>query len=155
VALRIIGCGNVDRGDDAAGVLVARRLRELGVETIEQSGESFSLMESWIGSESVVVVDATAPCGKPGHIAVWNARADRLPEDAFPCSSHAFGVREAVELARVMKSLPKSLIIYGIEGEQFSFGEPLSPEVERAVETVAQRLYALVRDAAEVSVLSC
>ena len=154
MALRIIGCGNVDRGDDAAGVLVAGRLRALGVETIEQSGESFSLMDSWMGWDNVILVDATAPSGKPGRISVWNAHTDRLPEDVFPCSTHAFGVREAVELARAMNRLPKILLIYGIEGNQFSLGAPLSPEVERAVESVAQQLHELARDAAQLSAVS-
>lgn len=155
MTLRIIGCGNCDRGDDAAGVLVARRLRALAVETlaveatfvevIEQSGESFSLMDSWMGSERVILVDATAPSGTPGQIRAWNAHVDRLPEDVFSCSTHAFGVREAVELARVMTRLPQTLLVYGIEGKQFSFGAPLSPEVERAVESVAQQLLELAR----------
>jgi len=160
VTLRIIGCGNFDRGDDAAGVLVARRLHALGVENfgvethgvempdleiIEQSGESFSLMDCWIGCERVILVDTTAPSGTPGQIRVWNVNADRLPEDIFSCSTHAFGVREAVELARVMTRLPQTLLVYGIEGKQFSFGAPLSPQVERAVETVAQQLLELAR----------
>ena len=160
MTLRIIGCGNIDRGDDAAGVLVARRLHALGVETlgveapgfeipgleiIEQSGESFSLMDNWMGSERVILVDATAPSGTPGQIRAWNAHVDRLPEDVFSCSTHAFGVREAVELARVMTRLPQTLLVYGIEGKQFSFGAPLSPEVERAVESVAQQLLELAR----------
>jgi hydrogenase maturation protease len=155
VALRIIGCGNFDREDDAAGLLVARRLHALGVETlgvdiagleiIEQSGEIFSLMDCWTGCEHVILVDATAPSGTPGQIRVWNARADRLSEDVVFCSTHAFGVREAVELARAMNRLPQTLLIYGIEGKQFSFGAPLSPEVERAVETVAQQLLELAR----------
>ena len=150
MALRIIGCGNLDRGDDAAGMLVARRLRALGVETvglevIEQSGESFSLMDCWLGCELVILVDATAPTGAPGQVQVWNAHADKLPEDVFPCSTHAFGVREAVELARVMNRLPPTLQIYGIEGKQFSFGTPLSTAVERAVESVAQQLLELTR----------
>lgn len=150
MALRIIGCGNLDRGDDAAGVLVARRLHALGVETlgvetVEQSGESFSLMDCWIGFEHVILVDATARGGTPGQICVWNAHADRLPEDVFPYSTHAFGVREAVELARAMNRLPQTLLIYGIEGKQFSLGAPLSLEVERAVGSVAQQLLELAR----------
>jgi hydrogenase maturation protease len=160
VTLRIIGCGNVDRGDDAAGVLVARRLHELGVEThgfethgieipgleiIEHSGESFSLMDSWTGSDRVILVDATAPSGTPGQIRVWNVPADRLPEDVFPCSTHAYGVREAVELACAMNLLPRILLVCGIEGKQFCFGAPLSPEVERAVETAARQLLELAR----------
>ncbi|MFZ0951738.1 MAG: hydrogenase maturation protease [Candidatus Sulfotelmatobacter sp.] len=154
--LRIIGCGNFDRGDDAAGLLVARRLRALGVETLgveipgleiaEQSGESFSLMDCWTGFEQVIAVDATAPHGTPGQVRIWNAHADRLPEDVFPCSTHAFGLREAVELGRVMNRLPQTLLIYGIEGKRFFLGAPLSPEVERAVVSVAERLMRRVSD---------
>ena len=124
MALRIIGCGNFDRGDDAAGLLVARRLQAVGVETLgveitEQSGDSFSLMDCWAGSEHVILVDATAPNGSPGQVQAWNANADKLPENVFPCSTHAFGVREAVELARILNRLPQTLRIYGIEGKQF------------------------------------
>jgi hydrogenase maturation protease len=151
VALRIIGCGNLDRGDDAAGLLVARRLRALGLETlgveiIEQSGESFSLMNCWTGPEHDILVDATVPHGRPGQVRVWDAHSDRLPDDGFPSSTHAFGVREAVELARAIKRLPKTLLIYGIEGEHFCFGAPLSQEVERAVVSLADRLMECVSD---------
>lgn len=156
MALRIIGCGNLDRGDDAAGLLVARRLRARSVEIpgveipaveiMEHSGESFSLMDCWTGSEHVILVDATAPTGKPGKVQLWNALADGLPEDVSPSSTHAFGVREAVELARTMNRLPQTLLIYGIEGKQFSFAAPLSAEVERAVASVVERL---VRQASE------
>ena len=143
--VRVIGCGNFDRGDDAAGLLVARRLRSLGVETsgvevIEQSGESFSLMDCWTGFATVILVDATAACGSPGKVRAWNAHAGRLPEHFSPCSTHAFGVREAVELARAMNRLPQTMLIYGIEGKQFSLGAPVSPEVECAVASVAERL---------------
>ncbi|MFZ0136714.1 MAG: hydrogenase maturation protease [Candidatus Sulfotelmatobacter sp.] len=148
--IRIIGCGNFDRGDDAAGLLVARRLRAFvvehlgveipGLEITEQSGESFSLMDCWTGFEQVVLVDATAPHGTPGQVRVWNAHTDRLSEDVFPCSTHAFGLREAVELGQVMKRLPQTLLIYGIEGKRFFLGAPRSPEVERAVVSVAERL---------------
>ncbi|MFZ0419042.1 MAG: hydrogenase maturation protease [Candidatus Sulfotelmatobacter sp.] len=144
MALLIIGCGNLDRGDDAVGVLVVRRLqalgiKNLGVEVIEQSGESFSLMDSWTGREHVILVDATAPSGTPGQVRLWNARADRLP-DVLPSSTHAFGVREAVELARVMNCLPQTLVVYGIEGRHSFLGSLPSREVKRAVVSVAERL---------------
>jgi len=155
LALRIIGCGNCDRGDDAAGVLVARRLRTLGVEAREQSGEGFSLMDSWSGFERVIVVDATAPSGNPGQFRVWNAQTQSLPEDGFPSSTHAFGVREAVELARVMNRLPETLLIYGIEGRDFSLGAPLSPEVVRAVESVARQLLQMVSASADPAEAMC
>ena len=34
MVLCMIGCGNFDRGDDAAGLMVARRLQAFGVETL-------------------------------------------------------------------------------------------------------------------------
>ena len=151
--LRVIGCGNLDRGDDAAGLLVARRLYALGVkipgvEIIEHTGDSLSLMDCWVGYEHVIVVDATAPSREPGQIQVWNAQTYACPQDVFPHSTHAFGVREAVELSRVLNCLPRTLLIYGIEGKQFSFGAPLSPEVARSVESVAQQLLELSRSPA-------
>jgi len=155
MALRIIGCGNFDRGDDAAGLLVVRHLRSLLVETLgvipdleitEQRGESFSSMDCLTNFDHVILVDATAPSGTPGQVQVWNAHADRLPEDIFPSSTHAFGVREAVELARAMNRLPQVLLIYGIEGKRFVLGAPLSPEVECAVASVAERLMTRVSD---------
>jgi hydrogenase maturation protease len=76
---------------------------------------------------------------------VWKAHADKLPNDVLACSTHAFGVREAVELARAMSGLPESLFIYGIEGKQFSVGSRLSPEVKRAVGLVTRQLLALTR----------
>lgn len=145
MALRIIGCGTFDRGDDAAGLLVARRLHGLGVETVEQSGESASLMDCWTGFEHVILVDATAARGKPGRTIVWDAHAGKLPRDVLACSTHAFGVCEAVELARAMSRLPESLFIYGIEGKHFALGSPLTPEVMRSVASVVQQLLELTQ----------
>ena len=60
-----------------------------------------------------------------------------LPRGLFRCSSHLFGPAEAVETARVLGRLPTELVLYGIEGAEFGYGEALSPEVERtAIELV-------------------
>jgi hydrogenase maturation protease len=144
----VIGCGNLDRGDDAAGVLVARRLRTLGIEAAEQSGESFSLMDSWQDCETIIVVDAVCSDRAPGEVTVWDATARPLPKAALQCSTHAFGLYEAVELARTLDRLPAQLLIYGIEGRQFAPGERPSAEVEKAVEVVAQQIAEFVQAAA-------
>jgi hydrogenase maturation protease len=51
-------------------------------------------------------------------------------------STHGLGVGEAIELARTLNRMPNSLTVYGIEGGSFRTGVGLSPEVERAAETV-------------------
>jgi hypothetical protein len=54
--MRIICCGNPERGDDGAGALVAERLRDFRVEAEIRSGEALDVIEA--GVDSVVVVDA-------------------------------------------------------------------------------------------------
>ncbi len=94
----------------------------------------------------MVGLDGTAtPSGTPGKIRPWNVHSGRPADDVFFYSTHVFGVREAVELARAMNCLPQTLLIYGIEGKQFCFGTSPSPEVEQGVESVAQQLLELAR----------
>ena len=136
----ILGCGNPDRADDAAGLLVARRLRELGRTARELSGEALALLDAWSGHADVLVVDAVKSGAPPGTITVWDAHTSRLPASQFRCSTHALGLAEAIELARALDRLPPKLIVVGIEGHRFDRGEPPSPEVAEAVERLAQQI---------------
>lgn len=140
---RVIGVGNPYRGDDGAGPSVAAALRQAavpGLEVVEASGEGAALMEAWSGSERVFLVDAVSSGGRPGCVHRIDAARDRVPQDFFKYSTHAFAVAEAVEMARVLGQLPRALIIYGIEGEDFSAGEDLTPAVASAVDEVTRRI---------------
>jgi len=136
----IIGCGHPDCGDDAAGLLVARRLRELGLRAVEASGEATALMSCWEGETDVILVDATSSGAPPGTVQVWDAGQAPFARERFRCSTHGLGVAEAIELSRALGSLPPRLRIYGIEGRQFAPGGSQSPEVLEAVEQVVQRI---------------
>jgi hydrogenase maturation protease len=136
----ILGCGNPDRSDDAAGVLVARRLRELGIEAREYYGEMLGLIEELSRSPEVVLVDAVMSGAVPGAVHIWNARNRPLPRDWFHCSTHDLGVADAVELARALGRLPSKLILYGIEAAKFDCGESPSPDVADAIERLARHI---------------
>ena len=136
----IIGCGNPDRGDDAAGLLVVKRLRSMGIAAEEHHGEGLALMEAWSGAGSVILIDAVITGTAPGAISVWDAQTAPVSRDAFRASTHSFGVAEAVELARALGRLPALLVIYGIEGRNFEPGSQPAPEVLAAVEEVARRI---------------
>jgi hydrogenase maturation protease len=136
----ILGCGNPDRGDDAAGVQAVRRLRELGVNAKEHGGEALSLIEEWSGAREVIIIDAVVTGSAPGGIVKWDARNAPVSREAFRLSTHGLGVGDAVELARALGRLPDVLMIYGIEAARFRIGEPLSPEVASAVEEVAREI---------------
>ena len=141
----LIGVGNGWRGDDGAGLALARRVRERapsGVEVREVEGDATALMDAWSGAEHVVVVDAAQSEAAPGTVRRFDAGATALPVRALRSSTHAFGVSDAVELARALGRLPDRLEVYAIEGASFTAGERLSPAVERAVAELASELSA-------------
>ncbi|MGO4879381.1 MAG: hydrogenase maturation protease [Bryobacteraceae bacterium] len=137
---RIIGCGNLERGDDAAGLLVVRRLRALGMDAEEHAGDGLALIERWQGCDTVILIDTVVTGGAPGTVSVWEGREVPVAADVCRGSTHAFGVAEAVKLARALDRMPARLWIYGIEGRQFELGTAPSSEVLAAAERLAQRL---------------
>jgi len=139
----VIGVGNEFGGDDAAGLLVARRLKEIvhgGVIVLEHSGDGAALMELWEDAESVVLIDASGSGAVPGTIQRFDASAKPLPARSVRHSSHAFGVPEAIETSRALKQLPPHVIVYAIEGRNFAAGAPVSPEVEAAIPISLERV---------------
>ena len=146
--MRIIGVGNPERSDDAAGVLLARRLRELGVDAQEFTGDPLALIEAWNGSPEVILIDTVVSGAAAGTITVWDAGKSPLPPERFCCSTHALGLAEAVEIARGLGRLPEKLVIYGIEGGRFDVGGELSAEVADAVERLAREIASVAQGAA-------
>lgn len=128
----VLGIGNPDRGDDGAGVAVARAVTGARVEELRDCS---TLIARWANEERVVVVDAMKSGAEPGTITEIDGLREQLGTGTFP-STHSFGLAESLELARVTGRLPGSLIIYAIEGERFEHGHGLTPAVEEAVHEV-------------------
>jgi hydrogenase maturation protease len=139
----VIGVGNPDRGDDAAGPSVARELRNLqsaDIEIIEHGGEATTLIMHMDGAERVFLIDACVSGALPGDIHRFDVSSTAMPALASGFSTHGFGPAAAVELARALGQLPRRCIIYAIEGTSFETGAPLSPPVAAAVAKVVRRL---------------
>jgi hydrogenase maturation protease len=139
----VIGIGNEMRGDDAAGLHAVRRIRGLNlpeINAIEHSGEGSWLMEMWKNQSEVIVIDATQSESTPGTIHRYEAHRHSLPADTFGLSTHMIGLAEAIELSRALGELPKTLIVYGIEGKTFEFNHPLSREASFAINAVVNAI---------------
>lgn len=142
----VIGVGQEQRGDDAAGLWVARRLAERaapGLRVVEHDGDGMDLLLSWEGAEQVIVVDAVVSGSRAvGDVHRYEADREPLPAEIFAgASTHALGVADAIELARAVERLPKRIVVYGIEGACFDTGSTPGPEVERAVNRVAEQVF--------------
>jgi hydrogenase maturation protease len=141
----VIGVGNAFRRDDGAGLAVAERLRGrlwADVSVVECEQEPTRLLDAWSGRRRAIVVDACAGGAAPGTVHRFRAADGPLPARVLRSSTHAFGVGDAIELARALGSLPAEVVVYGIEGGDFASGPGLSAAVAAAVETVAGEIAA-------------
>ena len=139
----VIGIGNADRGDDALGLVVARRLRARGLDgvvVLEHDGEATDLIERLRGADAAILVDAALSGGEPGRVHRFDVAARILPAGLFACSTHGFGPAEGIELARVLGQLPRRCVVYAVEGRAYDLGGPLSPRVSAAVPEVERRV---------------
>jgi hydrogenase maturation protease len=139
----LIGIGNPERGDDAAGRAVARRLlagEHRGLDVRECAGEAATLMEAWAGYEEVVLVDACRGGGAPGTVHRIGPGEAAGFATFRHASSHSFGVAAAIGLAQALGTLPPRLVVYAIAASDSREGAGMSSEVERAVEEVVALL---------------
>jgi hydrogenase maturation protease len=135
----IIGCGNAQRGDDAAGIVAANRLRLLGLSTRICCGEPCELIEMWREANDVIVIDAVITGAPPGTLHVWDGRRP-LKLGKSLGFTHGLGLAEAIELSRTLGGLPVNIRVFGIEGRSFAFGSEVSPSVASSIELVIQEI---------------
>lgn len=129
----IVGIGNEFRRDDGVGILIARKLKILvsnSIDVIESSPDGGKLLQLWEDYKFVIVIDAVHSGGEAGKIYRFNILEEVLPAQFFKFSSHTFSLAESIELARKLKQLPPRLILFGIEGNDFSQGLGLTAKVE-------------------------
>jgi len=148
----VIGAGNPERGDDAAGRAVVRLLRGTlpdEVALVELDGEATALLAHFEDVETAFIVDACASGLRVGSLQRFDVSAEPLPQATFSLSTHGFGLAEGIELARALDQLPERCIVYAIEGNAFEAGAPLSPQVAAAVTVTATRLRAEITGSEE------
>ena len=143
----VIGVGNPYRRDDGVGPAVIGRLRDrtpTGVRLDESDGEPSQLLELWADADFAIVVDAVRTIdGRPGRI---HRRQVGRPVGAA-ASSHRIDLGDAVALAAAVDRLPGTLLLYGVEVVDTSYGSGLTPAVETAADEVAAAIAARLNDA--------
>lgn len=137
----VIGVGNAERSDDAAGLLVVRSLvlpPDSPVRIYETHGEGTTVMEAWQDADVAILVDAVHSGAEPGSLHRFEAQEHEIPRHFLHASTHTFGVAEAIELARALRQLPPCLIVYGIEAASFTVGGTVSSVVQQTIKDTVQ-----------------
>ena len=140
----VVGVGNDFRQDDAAGLIAARRLRDCGILAEEHQGDFATLNETWKEADSLILIDAIAPCRVPGAIYRLNASTSPLDRQVCNTSTHAFGLADVIELSRALGTLPPRVLVFGIEAKNLAVGVGLSREVEASLPELVKEVMACV-----------
>jgi hydrogenase maturation protease len=146
----IIGLGNDLIGDDAVGLIAARRLGSLlgdGFCVVESNLYGLALIEIMTGYDRAVILDAVRTGKHPPGTVIELDPFDFL--DVSPPSPHFTGIRELAALAaRLRLYFPREIRIFGIEVidlESIGTGlsHPLVDEIEKIVDIIKDRIYEL------------
>lgn len=148
MSLAIIGCGNPNRSDDGAGPAVIARLGDYalphGVQLYDAGTDGMGVLYRARGMTHLAIVDARRPESAPG--AIYEVPGDVL--EAPPPASfnlHDFRWDHALYAGRRIhgEAFPRAVKVFLIEAASLDLGLDLSPAVEAAVTTVAERLCTL------------
>jgi hydrogenase maturation protease len=144
-------------GDDQVGWRVADALRETvpdGVE-IRQAAVPLDVLHWMEDIEALYLCDACRGGGAPGNLVRWEMHEEMtnageflgVPARLRSTGSHAFGLTAVLELAAHLGTLPRHVVVWGVEGGCFAPGDVLSPEIERRLTEIATTIGSELSDA--------
>lgn len=143
----IIGLGNDLIGDDAAGIIAARKLESLLDDrfcVVETNLYGLALIEIMTGYGRAVILDAVRTGKHPPGTVIELDPFDF--QDVSPPSPHFAGIRELAALAaRLRLYFPREIRIFGIEVidlESIGTGlsDPLVDEMGKIVDIIKDRI---------------
>jgi hydrogenase maturation protease len=132
----IIGLGS-PHGDDQLGWIAVDRLEPLLPTEIvcKKIGAAIELVDCLDGHETAVVIDASAPAGRPGiHRSIVWPCPELIAGSAW--STHGVGLVEALRLAEALGRLPRRVEIDTIEAADTTPGAALSDDVARGLDSL-------------------
>ena len=150
--LTIIGCGNLNRNDDAVGVIIAQRLQQYlaqnphpKIRVFDCGTAGMEVMFQARGSEKLIILDASCTGSEPGAIfKVPGEELEALPEPSY--NLHDFRWDHALAAGRKIfaDDFPQEVTVYLIEATNLDLGLELSPVVQHSADLVFAELITIV-----------
>jgi len=139
----ILGIGSTMRRDDAAGSLLAARLKGKVPFEVFDSGSS---PENYLGKiirekpDNIIIIDAVDFGGKPGDYLVFESR-DVKTVNLF--STHNASISLVTDY--LQNNLTAGILILAIQPASVAFGEDLSQPVSKTLTVLEEWFYAVVK----------
>jgi hydrogenase maturation protease len=139
----VLGLGNPILSDDGAGIKVAQevanQLNDPQVTVAETSGAGLSLLDSLVGYDKVIIIDAIqTEKGQAGQI--YHMGTEDFSLTKHFSSPHQINLATALELGKMLNlAMPREITVFAVEAKDVtSFSEKCTPEVEQAIPEVVK-----------------
>jgi hydrogenase maturation protease len=141
----VICIGNELVADDAVGFEIHNGLEGCGARVEFCSVGGIDMLPMLDGETDMIVVDAVQFGAAPGtvHVLPWDA----LPRTSTAISAHGLGLRETIEIGRLLypEAMPDRITLVGIEGRCFNrTRDYMTREVQDAVGPATRAVAELV-----------
>jgi len=142
----VLGLGNILLSDEGVGVKAVEELQNRydcsdAVEIVDGGTMGLELLPYFEERSHILIVDAVKSGNEPGTVTRIEDPPAFLQEKTSP---HQIGLPDVLRIAAITGSLPRNVILLGIEPKQLSTGLDLSAEValnlNRLVEMVVEEL---------------
>ncbi|UCD22716.1 MAG: hydrogenase maturation protease [Chloroflexota bacterium] len=134
----VLGLGNPILCDDGVGIRVAHevgnQLNNPHVTVAETSAAGFSLLDSIVGYDKVIIIDAIqTQKGQAGQI--YHMEPEDFSLTKHLSSPHQINLVTALELGEMLNlTMPREISIFAVEAKDItSFSEKCTPEVEQVI----------------------
>ncbi len=137
---RIIGLGNILRGDDGLGIYVVKILKELkvlqNIVDIVECYSSLCVLNSMQDVDKLVIVDSIIKGNEPGTLYYFRLHAfDNVlySDQKVKISLHDLTLEDILLLYKYIDAMPKEIIILGCEPYDLTFRVGLTDNVRRCL----------------------
>lgn len=143
-----MGLGNLILRDEGLGVHAVNRLLDSyrlpgGIEAIDGGTLGLALLPYIQDTETLMIIDAVSTGREPGTIV--RLEGDEIPAAlALKMSMHQLGLQELLAIAAFQGSLPRKIVLWGIEPATIEPGvgltETVAAQIDRLVDTIVEEL---------------
>ena len=139
--LKVIGLGNMLRGDDGIGPSIIHNLEESGnllqIRPIDAGSDAFTILDHLLGSEPVLIIDCARMGKAPGTVQKMLAKDAEFLTTNIGLSLHGYSLAEVWQIARSM-GVKNELSLIGIEPNLLEFNSGLSEVVKKSIPVILQ-----------------
>ena len=139
----VVGLGNPLRADDGLGLKAIEILKEESwtseVLFLKIGTSPINYLPQIKEAQNIIVIDAIQGGKKTGSI--YQLTLDNLNHQSTEyVNAHSYSLPQVITLAKEISNLPQKVLFYGLEPEDLSFNNHLSPSIKKNLPQLIKKI---------------